>query len=87
MNLLRIGMTFAAVAIWSFVCFAIYLLLECDGGMVVRYFFGVLIIGLYGPITDMIWMSRSEWKSFLLVSAGVASAILAVFICIHIVLG
>lgn len=79
------GMTFISTLCWSLICFATYLLLSCDGGMVVRWMVGLVIIGSYRPILRLVYMTADEWKSFLLALAGVAFATLALFICIYLV--
>lgn len=84
--MLYMGMTFIATFVWSLICFAIYLLLSCDGGMVTRWFVGLVVIGLYRPICDMVGMTAEQWRSFLLSLAGVAFATLALFICIYLVI-
>lgn len=78
-----VGMTFIATMFWSLICFAIYLLLNCDGGMVVRWMVGLVIIGSYRIFTRLISMNAEECKSFLLALVGVAFATLAFFICCY----
>jgi len=79
------GMTFIATLVWSMTCFAAYLLLSCDGGVVLRWMVGLVVIGSYRPICSIIQMTGEQWKSFLLALAGAAFAALAFFICIYLV--
>lgn len=77
------GMTFLSSTVWSVICFAIYLLLNCDGGMVIRWMVGLLVISLYIPVIRIIHMTADEWKSFLLGVVGVASAAIAILYCMY----
>ena len=85
--MLYAGMTFLASLVWSIICFMIYLLLECDGGMITRWFAGMLVISMYRPAIGMTIMTTEQWKSLLFVVAGAASAALAVLLCLYCALG
>lgn len=72
--MLYAGMTFLSSGFWTLICFSIYLLLECDGSIMIRWFLGLFVIAMYSPAIRFIRMNREEWKSFLLVLAGVVAA-------------
>ena len=71
------GMTFFASAFWSFICFSIYLLLSCDGGMVIRWGLGLIVIAMYRPLVRLMTMNVEELVSLLLACVGIAAAIFA----------